>query len=62
MMLYETIGILKNISTGVTIKNLTGNVLAAMSVPLPPLAEQKRIVDAIEIAFSQLDEILNSIS
>ena len=61
MMLYESLGILKNISTGVTIKHLTGNVLSAMSVPLPPLTEQKRIVDAIETAFAQLDEILNSI-
>ena len=28
---------------------------------LPPLAEQKRIVDVIETAFEQLDNILNSI-
>lgn len=48
MMLYESLGILKNISTGVTIKHLTGNVLSAMPVPLPPLSEQKRIVEAIE--------------
>ena len=62
MMLYESLGILKNISTGVTIKHLTGNVLSAMSVPLPPLKEQKRIVEAIELAFAQLDEITESIS
>ena len=29
---------------------------------LPPLAEQKRIVEAIEIVFAQLDEITNSIA
>ena len=62
MMLYESLGILKNISTGVTIKHLTGNVLSTMSVPLPPLNEQKHIVTAIETAFSQLEEIANSIS
>ena len=62
MMLYESLGILKNISTGVTIKHLTGNVLSAMPVPLPPLSEQKRIVEAIEVVFAQLDEITSSIS
>ena len=62
MMLYESLGILKNISTGVTIKHLTGNVLSAMPVPLPPLADQKQIVEAIETAFAQLDEITNAIS
>ena len=31
-------------------------------IPLPPFAEQKRIVEAIETSFAQLDEILNSIS
>lgn len=62
MMLYESLGILKNISTGVTIKHLTGNVLSAMPVPLPPLADQKQIVEAIETAFAHLDEITNAIS
>ena len=62
MMLYESLGILKNISQGVTIKHLTGNVLSAMPVPLPPLADQKQIVDAIETAFAQLNEIAYSIS
>ena len=62
MMLYESLGILKNISTGVTIKHLTGNVLSAMPVPLPPLSEQKRIVEASEVVFAQLDEITSSIS
>ena len=32
------------------------------TIPLPPFAEQKRIVTAIERAFAQLDEIANSIS
>ena len=46
-----------NAQVGIYLKDL-----ARLSFPLPPLAEQKRIVEAIEIAFAQLDEILNSIS
>ena len=46
-----------NAQVGIYLKDL-----AKLSFPLPPLAEQKRIVDAIETAFAQLDEIINSIS
>ena len=46
-----------NAQVGIYLKDL-----AKLSFPLPPLAEQKRIVDAIETVFAQLDEILNSIS
>ena len=46
-----------NAQVGIYLKDL-----AKLSFPLPPLAEQKRIVEAIGTVFSQLDEILNSIS
>ena len=46
-----------NAQVGIYLKDL-----AKLSFPLPPLAEQKRIVEAIETVFAQLDEILNSIS
>ena len=46
-----------NAQVGIYLKDLT-----KLSFPLPPLAEQKRIVAAIETTFLQLDEILNSIS
>ena len=46
-----------NAQVGIYLKDLE-----KLSFPLPPLAEQKRIVDAIETAFAQLDEISNSIS
>ena len=61
-MWLESIGYLKSISNGVTIKHLTKNVLSTIRFPLPPLVEQNRIVEAIETAFAQLDEIANSIA
>ena len=53
---------LKAISTGVAMLKFNKTDLKTIYLPSPPLAEQKRIVEAIEIAFAQLDEILNSIS
>ena len=44
------------------IANITYDDLAKIMINLPPLAEQKRIVTAIETAFTQLDEIANAIS
>ena len=61
MMFFESKGILKKISNGVTIKHLTGTVLSGLVCPLPPIEEQKRIVDAIETAFEHLDNILNNL-
>ena len=62
MMFFESKGILKRISNGVTIKHLTNTVLSSIIIPLPPIAEQKRIVGAIETLFEKLDQIVNSIS
>jgi type I restriction enzyme S subunit len=42
-------------ATGTTFKAITGTVLKGLSFPLPPLAEQQRIVNAIETHDSQLD-------
>ena len=53
---------LKAISTGVAMLKFNKTDLKTIYLPVPPLAEQKRIVETIETIFTQLDEIANSIA
>ena len=62
MMYLEHTGYLKRISNGVTIKHLTKTVLTTIPFMLPPIAEQKRIVDEIEKIFAILDNIANQVA
>ena len=62
MMAYEAQGVLKRISTGVTIKHLTGSTLSQMPVPLPPIAEQQRIVEKINSLFLCLDTMVDNLN
>ncbi|HSR69323.1 MAG TPA: restriction endonuclease subunit S [Acidobacteriota bacterium] len=50
-------GRLAELFTGATIKHLTGRSLASYTVPLPPLAEQKRIVARVDQLMSLLDRL-----
>ncbi|MFC5875753.1 restriction endonuclease subunit S [Chryseobacterium arachidis] len=58
---YNNIHFLDNYSKGVTIKHLTKSSLNTIPFPLPPLSEQKQIVQKIEEIFASLDKITNSI-
>ena len=46
-----------SISKGCTQQNINQGILKNATSPLPPLAEQKRIVERIETIFAQLDTI-----
>ena len=44
----------------VTVKHLSDKHLRNMLIPLPPLAEQKRIVVKIEEVFKEIDKLKNN--
>ena len=48
---------LSDITHGLTMKHLTRGVFENYSFPLPPLAEQKRIVAKIEEVFKEIDKL-----
>ena len=55
--LYSQTNHLNDYYTGSTIKHLTRQSLANLTIPLPSVAEQHRIVTAIESTFAVIDEI-----
>jgi type I restriction enzyme S subunit len=50
-------GVLKNYFTGATIRHFTGRSLSEYSIPLPPLAEQKRIVAKVDELMALCDRL-----
>ena len=52
---------LTNNATGTTFPAITGDVLRRHTLPIPPLAEQQRIVDEIEKQFTRLDAAVEAL-
>ncbi len=52
--LYRSL--ISGLSSGTNINNLKGSDLLSWEIPLPPLAEQKRIVALLDEAFAGIDE------
>ena len=55
---YKSLGMIDDVSGGVTIKHFTQNSMKKLCFPLPPIKEQQRIVSAI----NQYNTILDNIS
>lgn len=53
----KTVGLLEELANGMTIKHFTQNGLFSLPLPLPPLAEQKRIVAKIEQLLGEIDKL-----
>ena len=56
--IYETFS---NVAAGSTVKNLKSDTVKQVDFPLPPLSEQKRIVETIENLYEVLDQIQNNL-
>ena len=54
---YKDRGIIDDVCKGVTIKHFTGQVFKSLDLPIPPLKEQKRIVDCVNAYCNILEEI-----
>ncbi|MDL2244405.1 restriction endonuclease subunit S [Parabacteroides sp. OttesenSCG-928-J18] len=57
LWLYNDLQILEQYSKGVTIKHLTKSAIKMIPLPLPPINEQKKIVDGLESIYTILDEL-----
>ena len=53
---------LSMVAMGSTVKNLKTETVKKMLLPIPPLAEQQRIIVAIDAIFEQLDNIAHSLT
>jgi hypothetical protein len=59
--LRNSAGVLEAQATGSTFAAITGTQLKAHTIPVAPLGEQRRIVDAIEANLSRLDAGVDSL-
>ena len=58
---FKLNGVIDSLCKGVTIKHFTQSTMNKLEIPLPPFAEQQRIVAKIEELFLQLDIIEESL-
>ncbi len=56
--LKKSVKLLNELGTGTTFKELSSTNLNSMSIPLPPLSEQERIVQILDQAFAAIDQAL----
>ena len=54
--------LLNDLGTGTTFKEISGKTLASIEIMLPPLAEQKRIVAKLDVAFAELNTAKTAIA
>lgn len=57
MECYKGIGLIDECSSGMTIKHFVQGALNSIPIPLPPLAEQKRIVARVDELMKRIDEM-----
>jgi len=57
MEVFKSISLLEEVAKGMTIKHLTQDALYSLAFPLPPLAEQHRIVEKLEQLLREIDKL-----
>jgi type I restriction enzyme S subunit len=54
--LFDSVDLLNDLGSGTTFKELSKGALEKVGVPLPPIAEQKRIVALLDTVFTDLEQ------
>ncbi|WP_096025386.1 restriction endonuclease subunit S [Campylobacter lanienae] len=57
----DTYSKLSNLAVGSTVKNLQINFLENFEIPLPPLSEQKTIVDKLDDSFTKIENAITNL-
>ena len=57
MEVFKSMSLLEEVAEGMTIKHLTQDALYSLVFPLPPIAEQHRIVAKIEQILGEIDKL-----